>query len=100
MLSIILGAVVLGLTIAIMEDEDFPGWGTLFICVLASLLPTILIGRYTPPQLFFVGPVVGAMCGGVAISATCGMSYQRASIAAGIYLAFQIGLSLVFYLMT
>jgi hypothetical protein len=41
-----------------------------------------------------------AGCAGLVISATCGMSVKRASIAAGVYLAIQTVISLGFRLVT
>ena len=43
-----------------------------------------------------MGLIVGALAAGFAISATCGMSFKRATIAATIYLAIQVAVSLTF----
>jgi ABC-type cobalamin transport system permease subunit len=96
MLGIILGAAVLGIIITVMEEGDFPGWGKMIICVLAALIPAAIINAILPSELFIVGLTVGALCAGLAISATCGMSVKRACIAAGIYLVIQTGISLLF----
>ncbi len=93
MCSLIVGAAILGIIIGVMEQEDFPGWGKMVLCVLAALLPAALVNTFLPPELFFVGLAVGSLCAGLAISALCGMSVQRAAIAAGIYLAIQTALS-------
>ena len=95
--GLFVGAAILGIIIAVMEDGDFPGWGTLIICVLAASLPSFAINQFTPPALFFVGPLVGAVTGGFAISYTCGMPVKRACIAVGIYFGIQIvlGIALV-----
>ena len=95
MLGLILGAAVLGIIIALMEQGEFPGWGKMIVCVLAAVVPAALVNAVLPPELFVIGLAVGAVCAGFAIAATCGMSVKRASIAAGIYLAFQVVLSLV-----
>ncbi len=100
MIGFLLGAGVLGIIIAVMEEGEFPGWGKMSVCVLAALLPTLLINALLPPELFLVGLVVGAACATLAISATCAMTIQRASLAAGIYLALQTVLSAVFYFTT
>jgi hypothetical protein len=47
------------------------------------------------PVGLILGALVGALTGGFAVSWRCGMSYQRASIAAGIWLAVEIGLGLL-----
>ena len=100
MIGFLLGAGALGIIIAVMEEGEFPGWGKMSLCVLAALVPAIVINAVLPPELFFVGLVVGAACAALAISATCAMTLQRAAIAAGIYLALQMALSTAFYFMT
>lgn len=95
MIGLIVGAAMLGVIIAVMEEGEFPGWGTMIVCVLAATIPAAIINAFLPPSLFIVGLAVGAFCAGCAISATCGMSVKRASIAAGIYLAIQAGMSLL-----
>ncbi|MBI3410831.1 MAG: hypothetical protein HY040_21045 [Planctomycetes bacterium] len=100
MLGILLGAAILGIIVAAMEQGGFPGWGKMIICVLAAITPAAIINFLLPPSLFIIGLAVGAVCAGLAISATCGMSVKRASIAAGIYLAIQAVISAGFYAMT
>jgi hypothetical protein len=97
MLGIVIGAAILGSIIAVMEQGDFPGWGRMIICVLAALVPAFILNLLLPPGWFIVGLAVGAVCAGVAISATCGMSLQRSSIAAGIYLAIQTVITIGIY---
>ncbi|QDT00493.1 hypothetical protein [Adhaeretor mobilis] len=92
MLGLLISAGVLGLIISLMEEGDFPGWTPMIICVLAALVPSTLINAFIPAGLFFIGLIVGAVCCGVAISATCGMTVQRACIAAGVFFVFQIAL--------
>ncbi|MEX0716721.1 MAG: hypothetical protein WD066_09045 [Planctomycetaceae bacterium] len=93
-LSLIIGAGILGLTIAVMEDGEFPGWGSMLLCVLAALVPAAVINALLPPGLFIVGLATGAVIAGFAISALCGMTVKRASIAGGIYLLVQTGIVL------
>jgi hypothetical protein len=97
MLGIIIGAGILGLTIAVMEDGEFPGWFNMVLCVLAAVIPASVVNALLPPEMFIVGLAVGAACAGLVISATCGMSVQRASIAAGIYLAIQTVITMGLY---
>lgn len=93
MLGLILGAGILGIIIAAMEQGEFPGWGKMIVCVLAAVIPAAVVNALVPPEAFIAGLAVGAGCAAVAISATCGMSVKRAAIAAGIYLAVQTVIS-------
>jgi hypothetical protein len=99
MYGIMIGAALLGIIIAVMEQGEFPGWGKMIICVLAAVIPATIINLLLPPQLFIIGLVVGAACAGMAIAATCGMRVKRASLAAGIYLVIQAAISAGFYAM-
>lgn len=96
MLSILIAAAMLGIIISVMEEGDFPGWGSMIICVLAAIVPAALINLFLPTGLGLIGLLVGAISGGFAISATCGMSVKRSCIAAGIFFACQVVLSLIF----
>jgi hypothetical protein len=96
MLGLFIGAGILGLIVAGMEQGEFPGWGGMILAVLAAIVPAALINALLPPYLFFVGLAVGAVCAGFAISAACGMSVKRASIAAGIYLGVQVVIAIAF----
>jgi hypothetical protein len=100
MFGIIFGAAILGIIIAVMEQGEFPGWGKMIICVLAAVIPALIVNALLPASLFIVGLAVGSVCAGFSISATCGMSVKRASIAAAIYLAIQAAISLAFHLLT
>jgi len=95
MLGLVIGAAILGLIIAVMEEDGFPGWLPMIICVLAAVVPASVVNVVLPPGLFFIGLGVGAVCAGCAISAVCGMTVKRATIAAAIYLAVQVGISVV-----
>ena len=77
-----------------MEEGEFPGWGVMLICVLAALIPSTVVESFVKPELFFLGPLVGSVCCGAAISATCGMTVQRACIAAALFFAVQIVIGL------
>ncbi len=98
MVSLAIGAGILGIIIAVMEEGEFPGWGKMFVCVLAAVIPAWIINLLLPPGLFIVGLTAGALCAAIAIAAVCGMSPRRACIAAGIYLAIQAAINLMFYL--
>ncbi len=97
MIGLLIGAAILGLIIAGMEQGEFPGWGKMIVCVLAASIPAAIVNMLLPPGLFIIGLAVGAFCAGCAISAFCGMSLRRSSIAAGIYLAIQAAISTIFY---
>jgi len=99
MLAILLGAAILGIIIAVMEEGEFPGWMRMILCVLVAVIPAAIVNAFLPPGLFIIGLAVGAVCAGFAISALCGMSVKRASIAAGIYLAIQAAISFGFQLL-
>lgn len=99
MLALIIGAGILGIIIVVMEGGNFPGWPTVIVCALAALVPALIVNALLPPNLFFIGLLVGALCAALAIAAMFGMSIQRAFIAAGIYLGFQLAISFVFQLM-
>lgn len=94
MLGLIFGAAILGIIIAVMEQGDFPGWLKMVICVLAAVIPAAIINAILPPELFFIGLIVGAACAALAIMATVGMGVKRACIASGIYLVIQVALSM------
>ncbi len=96
MLGIIIGAAILGIIIAAMEEGEFPGWGKMVVCVLAAVIPNVILNQVLPPGLFFVGILVGAGCAMIAIMATCGMGPKRAGIAAGIYFAVQLVIGFAF----
>lgn len=100
MLGLVLGAAILGITIAVMEEGEFPGWGKMMSCVLAAVIPAAIVNALLPPGWFILGLAFGAGCAGLVISATCGMRVKRASIAAAIYLGIQSVISVALYLMT
>jgi hypothetical protein len=89
MLGLFIGAGILGIIIAVMEEGEFPGWGNMIICVLVTLIPAMIINEMLPPEFFLIGLAIGAVCGGLAISLVCRMSVKRASIAASIYMGIQ-----------
>ncbi len=93
--GLLLGAAVLGIIIAVMEEGEFPGWWSMIACLLATTVPAAIINALLPGRLFLVGAIAGAITGACAISALCGMSVKRAAVAAGIYLAISIGMSLL-----
>jgi hypothetical protein len=96
MLGLIIGAAILGIIIAAMEEGEFPGWGPMILCVLAAVIPNLILGAVLPPDLWFVGTLVGALCVAGAIMLTCGMGFKRACIASGIYLVVQVVIGLIF----
>jgi len=97
MFGIIIGAAILGIIIASMEGDEFPGWGKMIACVLAAGIPAAVLHVALPPELFILGDLVGAICAGFVIMLVCGMDMKRAFIAAGIYLLIQGIISTAFY---
>ena len=98
MLGILFGAALLGFIVMIVERDEFPGWGKMIVCVLATAIPAIVVNHFLPVELFIIGLLVGALSGGFLLMAFCGMTIKRASIAMGIYLGIQIVLSLLLLL--
>jgi hypothetical protein len=94
-IGLVISAGILGLVVAVMEEGEFPGWGAMIACVLAAVIPSGIINSFLPPEFFMVGLAAGAVCAGFAISALCGMTVKRATIAAGIYLVIQTVFSLL-----
>ncbi|MDB5391161.1 MAG: hypothetical protein JWM11_6807 [Planctomycetaceae bacterium] len=99
MVGIAIGAGILGLIIAVMEQDEFPGWFPMIVCVLAAIVPAAIINTFLPPDLSVIGLTVGSVFAGCAISAFCGMSVKRATIAATIWFAIQFAMSLGIHLM-
>jgi hypothetical protein len=97
MIGILVGAAILGIIIAVMEEGEFPGLLKMILCVLAATIPALIVNAFLPAALFIVGLAVGAVCAGCAISFLCGMGVKRATIAAGIYLAIETMISAGFY---
>jgi hypothetical protein len=99
MIGLLVGAAILGIIISIVEKEEFPGWGKMIVCVLAAWIPAFALSKVLPPELFFIGSLVGAICAAATIFLLCGTTIKRACISAGIYLAVQFSLSLILFLM-
>ena len=59
MFGLLIGAAILGLIIAGMEENGFPGWLPMILCVLAAVVPASLVNAVLPPGLFFIGLAVG-----------------------------------------
>ncbi|MGL6074395.1 MAG: hypothetical protein ACRC8S_09575 [Fimbriiglobus sp.] len=100
MLSLIIGAGILGVIIAIMEQGEFPGWGKMVICALAAGVPSFILTKVLPPTIPFLilSTLVGAASATVAIMITTGMPIKRAAIASGIYFVIQLGIGIGFVL--
>ena len=98
-LGLVVGAAILGIIIAVMEQEEFPGWGRMIACVLAATIPAAIVNALLRPPLFFIGLGVGAVCAAFAISALCDMTLKRAALSAAIYLGIQTAISLALFWM-
>lgn len=105
MFTLIFDAAIIGIIIACMEEGDFPGWLHAGGSALLIIVTTVLVRAIFPEELegftvffaLFVSSAAGAVVGGVVISALCGMSFKRASIAASIYLGYKIAAGLFFH---
>ena len=76
-----------------MQEDGFPAVFDMVICILAASIPSWIINQVVGPQYFYVGPIVGAICGAVAIAFTTGMTLGRAAIAGLIYMVCMIGVA-------
>jgi hypothetical protein len=85
MAGLVLGAVLLGVIIAVVEEDEFPGVGRMMLCVLAAVVPAALLRYVLPGGLSFLGTLFGAACAAVAIALLCRMTLRRAAIAAATY---------------
>jgi hypothetical protein len=94
MLALVIDAAVLGVIIAAMEQDDFPGWLRAGACALLMSLVMYAISLVLPGLLALAGFVVAAIVGAFAISALCGMSVKRGAIAASIFLAYKLVMAL------
>ena len=95
-IGMFIGAAILGLIIAVMDEGEFPGWMPMIACLLALVIPTAAVNVFLPPEWSVVGLLVGAVCAGFAISALCDMSLGRATTAVSIYLAIRFVVGLLF----
>jgi hypothetical protein len=60
MVGLLVGAAILGIIIAAMEQGEFPGWPKMIVCVLVAVIPAAIVNALVPPELFIVGLAVGA----------------------------------------
>lgn len=95
MLALVLDAAVLGGIVAVMEQDEFPGWIRTALCAIAISLAMFAAASVLPGLLALLGFVVGAVVGAFAISALCGMSVKRGFIAASVFLGYKL---LLFFL--
>jgi hypothetical protein len=101
LLMLLVDAAIIGLIIAVMEQEEFPGWGpmlgaALLIAVAGSAAEHALPGI---PGIL-ASCVAAGLVGAVVISWLCGMSFRRAAIATSIYLTIKFLLGMAVFLMT
>lgn len=95
MLWLIIDAAILGLIIAVVEKDAFPGWPPMIGCALVVSVVTNAVAHFLPGWLALLGIVAGASAGGFLISWLCGMTWRRGFLAAGIYLGLRLALSLI-----
>jgi hypothetical protein len=103
MFGLLIDAALIGIIIAVMEGGDFPGWLPALGCAVVISLGTYVIQLGLVEVIgsagAWLGIVLGALLGGVVISALCGMSVKRAAIAASIFLGVKIVIGLAFVAM-
>lgn len=98
MLGILIGALLLGVIISVMEG-DFPDFLALVGCVVIAAIGQFagvcggMSATGNPLLGILAGCVLGGILGGVAIAKFIGMTVQRACIAAGIYTLVNVALS-------
>lgn len=95
MLVLVIDAAVLGLIIAMMEQDEFPGWVRAGVCALLMAIAMSVASHVLPGLLALAGFAVAAIVGAFAISALCGMSVKRGAIAASIFLAYKLVMALM-----
>jgi len=91
--TLILDAALMGIIIAVVAKDAFPGWGAAIGVVFATGLATAVVGMFLPGFLGLIANVVGAVVGAFAISWLCQLDLRTSLKAAGIYL----GVSLVLH---
>jgi len=94
MLGLVIDTAVLGLIIAVIEQDDFPGWLRAGACALLMSVVMYAISLVLPGLLALAGFAVAAIVGAFAISALCGMTVKRGAIAASIFLAYKLVMAL------
>ncbi len=100
MCGILMGAAILGIIVAVMEQGEFPGWWNMILCVLASVGTEFFLDAALPDELVYIlGTVLaGAVVAALALWGIVKMTFVRALIASGIYLAIKIAIAVVFVL--
>ena len=99
-LSLLLHAAIIGIVVAVMEKDSFPGWGPMVGCVLAIGITSNVVASLLPGLLSLLGLVAGALVGALLLSWFCGMTARRGAIASGIYLGVTLVLSIVWRSLT
>lgn len=97
-IGLLVDAAIIGAIVAAMESDEFPGWGSTILCALAIGVVTSVVQIGLAPLSVWLAlaasAAAGALVGGIAISAFCGMSVKRAAIAAAIFLACKVAIGL------
>ena len=96
MFGILIDAAVIGIIVAAMESNEFPGWLPTIGCAVVIGVSTTLLINVLPGLWALLGIVGGAVIGAGVISAFCGMSVKRAGIVATIYFVYKVAISFLF----
>ena len=92
-------AALIGLIIALMEQEGFPGWAPMIGTALLVGLGGVGVDRVFPDLTEFpraiLSSALGAVIGVVLIAWACEMTLRRAAIAMGIFFAVKLCLMFI-----
>ena len=94
MVPILLAGFLLGILIALVNEGDFPEISLLILCLASAIFPTAVLNFFMPANLFFVGPVAGALCCALAIKLFLSVPLGKSVFAAVMYFVIQISLSM------
>ncbi|MEZ6057899.1 MAG: hypothetical protein R3C01_14460 [Planctomycetaceae bacterium] len=106
MLGLLINAAVLGLIIAVIEQDEFPGWFNAGVCgflASAATVGTALgltngVDQVDPSgalMILGVSTAVGAVVGAIAVWLVCDVQPKNAMIIASIFVAYKVALSIV-----
>lgn len=100
MFMLLIDAALIGVIIALLEQEDFPGWGPMLGTALLIGLASGAANHWIDGILGVIaGFAVAGLVGAVLIAWICGMSFGRAALATAIYLGLRLAIVLAVFWM-
>ena len=97
MVGLVVSAAILGIIIAVLERDEFPGWGMMLFCVVVATVPQVFVNALLPPGWWsLLGVAIGAVGVGFALVLLCDLRPPRAAAAVAIYLAIEVALGVGF----